>query len=587
MLTNTPAVFSKDLLQSIGVPKGITVLEYPGLRTTMESDKETVNACETFARDIGYTHDGTAENSISTLTVRLPNTVTLATGADAISHIWSSKTATEGNLPAAYQSITHNNNVTITQVNEETVITMNVNGYLGYNLQPQRGGTLRVNVKANCNTISDTIVIGTVVGYYENAMSYGNVGSEDDVRIKNPDLYLRKAVDRKDPLIGEKIAYTVMIANKGSRYASNVSIQDYLPEGICYQAGSSMILDPMFWEIGEPHIEGDCLSGGQLLTWSNDFDNALTFPGTASGSLVADSEDIYLRYEGKVETSVALGVSLINGAKVTTSDAQDDNYDKEDEQEVQVPYPNLYVQMTSPLSTEGGSVFDYTISYGNQSRQCAEHTSLLITVPNEVVGHSGAAQLKALTENKNEEIYSFACPYTSVPPTFDWENPTTGGRSTGVVETACYLAVKVPEPNFCAAEGQRTLVMTMQASDPATHNKLPAGTELTAQAVISNTKGESDPSNNTASATTRVPAMDLWITMSGTPEGLTPGLLPNGEIAYKVTFGNDGNELSCANSIRFSADSNTQVDSFDFSTLEITDTDGKELALRDPKDTNI
>ncbi|MDR2190808.1 MAG: DUF11 domain-containing protein [Candidatus Peribacteria bacterium] len=113
LLTNGVAVFSKDLMQSIGNPKGVTVLEYPGLMTRMESDKDIVNACESFERNIGYNHDGTAENHSTTLTVRLPNTVKLATGSDAISHSWSNKTALEGGLSTNYQAIRNNNNLTI------------------------------------------------------------------------------------------------------------------------------------------------------------------------------------------------------------------------------------------------------------------------------------------------------------------------------------------------------------------------------------------------------------------------------------------------------------------------------------------
>jgi uncharacterized repeat protein (TIGR01451 family) len=244
----------------------------------MSSDKENVNACETFNWDIDYNHDGTAANTITTLTVRLPNTVSLASTTGAITHRWNALTVSEGGLPSAFQSLDTNSNMTVSEVNGETVITVNVNGVLGDDLQPNRGGTLRINTKANCNMISDTIMMGTVVGYYENMLNFGTVGSEDAVHIKNPDLYLRKAVDRKDPLIGEDIAYTLTIANKGQRKAEEVIIQDYLPEGICYNAGSTLVLDPMFWEIGEPYITGDCLSGGQLLTWSNDYDNALTFP---------------------------------------------------------------------------------------------------------------------------------------------------------------------------------------------------------------------------------------------------------------------------------------------------------------------
>ncbi|MDR2416176.1 MAG: hypothetical protein LBD75_06320 [Candidatus Peribacteria bacterium] len=159
-------------MQSIGMPKGVTVLEYPGLKTTMSSDKEHVNACETFSWDIDYNHDGTAANSITTLTVRLPNTVSLAAETGAISHSWTQRAYLEGSLPSAFQPIETNSNVVVNEVNGETVINININGYLGYDLQPGRGGTLRVKVKANCDTVSDTLLIGTVVGYYENAMNF-------------------------------------------------------------------------------------------------------------------------------------------------------------------------------------------------------------------------------------------------------------------------------------------------------------------------------------------------------------------------------------------------------------------------------
>jgi hypothetical protein len=167
----------------------------------MSSDKEIVNACETFNRDIEYNHDGTAANTITTMTVRLPNTVTLVNGTGAISHSRSTKAVNEGRLLSSFQAIDTNSNVVMSEVNGETLITFNVNGYLGYDLQPDWGGILRVNVQANCNNLSNTILIGTVVGHYENVINFGSVSSEDDVQIKNPDLYLRKAVDRKDPLI--------------------------------------------------------------------------------------------------------------------------------------------------------------------------------------------------------------------------------------------------------------------------------------------------------------------------------------------------------------------------------------------------
>ncbi|GHV26125.1 hypothetical protein FACS1894176_06210 [Bacteroidia bacterium] len=104
----------------------------------MSSDKENVNACETFNWDIAYNHDGTAPNTITTLTVRLPNTVSLASTTGAITHLRNSQAIQGGGLPLVFSSLDTNSNVVISEVNGETVISINVNGLLGYDLQPNR-----------------------------------------------------------------------------------------------------------------------------------------------------------------------------------------------------------------------------------------------------------------------------------------------------------------------------------------------------------------------------------------------------------------------------------------------------------------
>lgn len=583
LLTNVAWAFSRDLLQTIGNPKALTVLEYPGLKTEMNSTKEIISACESFDWEIPYVHDGNVENEITTLTVRLPNTVDL----EEISHVWSSRSQTEGNLTGNVVGIKENSNVQITTINEETVISVNINGYLGYNLQPGWGGTLKVKVKAKCDTISDTIIIGTVVGHFKNAISYGDVSSEDDVQIKNADLYLRKNVDRRDPVYGETISYTLTIANKGERHASDVVIQDYLPEWVCYKSWSALVIQPGNRSVGEPFVEGDCGGSGQILTWSKSTNNALTQTEKTPGEIPGSSEDIYIRYSGIVDGDIPLGVSLINGAKVITADPQDNNYEKEDQQEIQVPYPSLYVEMESPRIVEWGWVFDYEIKYGNQSRMCANKTQLVLALPNQELGSSGITKLRAVVPNNGEEIYSLSCPYTSELPTFDRENPTEWGWTKGVVHNACYIAVKVPEKEFCSAQGQRKLVMSVQATNPLTNIKLPAGAQMTGEVIINNARGEYDLNDNYSSSTTKIPAMDLWIEITGNPEGIFPGVLPNDVIDYTVTYGNYGNELSCANKIKVDISENTKIESYDFVKLKIKDQRWVDMKLREPTDEEI
>lgn len=583
LLTNVAWAFSRDLLQTIGNPKALTVLEYPGLKTEMNSTKEIISACESFDWEIPYVHDGNIENEITTLTVRLPNTVDL----EEISHVWSSRSQTEGNLTGNAVGIKENSNVQITTINEETVISVNINGYLGYNLQPGWGGTLKVKVKAKCDTISDTIIIGTVVGHFKNAISYGDVSSEDDVQIKNADLYLRKNVDRRDPVYGETISYTLTIANKGERHASDVVIQDYLPEWVCYKSWSALVIQPGNRSIGEPFVEGDCGGSGQILTWSKSTNNALTQTEKTPGEIPGSSEDIYIRYSGIVDGDIPLWVSLINGAKVITADPQDNNYEKEDQQEIQVPYPSLYVEMESPRIVEWGWVFDYEIKYGNQSRMCANKTQLVLALPNQELGSSGITKLRAVVPNNGEEIYSLGCPYTSKLPIFNRKNPTEWGWTKGVVHNACYIAVKVPEEEFCSSHGQRKIVMSVQATNSLTNIKLPAGTQMTGEVNITNTRGDYDLTDNYSSSTTKIPAMDLWIEITGNPEGIFPGVLPNEVIDYTVTYGNYGNELSCANKIKVDIGENTKIESYDFVKLKIKDQRWVDMKLRKPTDEEI
>jgi uncharacterized repeat protein (TIGR01451 family) len=110
---------------------------------------------------------------------------------------------------------------------------------------------------------------------------------------------------------------------------------------------------------------------------------------------------------------------------------------------------------------------------------------------------------------------------------------------------------------------------------------------MVAIAEISNQKGEGNNEDNSATATTKVPAMDLWIGIEGDPEGLTPGLLPNMPISYRIEFGNQGVEPSCANKVSFSVDEHVTVDAFDFSRLSLSTSEGRNVHFQNPAGQDI
>lgn len=139
----------------------------------------------------------------------------------------------------------------------------------------------------------------------------------------------------------------------------------------------------------------------------------------------------------------------------------------------------------------------------------------------------------------------------SAMPFFDSTNPTANGwyivdDISTVAANISFLVFTLPD-NVCQADGNIVWNLTMQARDPATTDKLPAGIILGQAAHVVSNETDNDMTNNTATATTKTIGMDLTVSLTGSTEGLSPGIVPGSDLQYTITMHSQGTELACAN----------------------------------------
>ncbi|MCB9040207.1 MAG: DUF11 domain-containing protein [Lewinellaceae bacterium] len=194
--------------------------------------------------------------------------------------------------------------------------------------------------------------------------------SEDDedsatVTPESADLELVKTVDNNTPNVGDVVTFTITVTNQGPDNATNVAVEDYLPNGY-----SSIT-----------NISGGGALNGSTITWS--------------GLNIAAGSNVTLTFQATVETSG----NYVNVAQVTASDQfdpdstpnNDDGDQSEDDEDNETVTPNaisdLELAKTVSNSTPNvGDVVTFTITVSNQGPSIATGVAVEDYVPN---GYSG------------------------------------------------------------------------------------------------------------------------------------------------------------------------------------------------------
>jgi uncharacterized repeat protein (TIGR01451 family) len=419
IIYNYAAIFSDELLQAIGNTVFTTILPNPGLDIEKTSSDNTLFAGQEFDWYIDYYNNSSNANTTTTVSDTLPPEVELL----SVGHEWNENTLNnDSDLVSGDVDITGDPNLTITnQSDGTTLVELNVApGLRGEGLNFLEGGRLTFKVQIKESQTTGDIILNTVIGNYANENSSGTVSDEDLVEVANPDLWLRKVVDRTDPISGELLNYTLLISNEGENEAPDVSIVDTLPAGLCYEGPTTVLTSD--WSLPEPQVNGNC-GENQTLTWNGVIDGE----DSPQGTIPAKSGDILVSYKVRVNQEVPAGASLINGASTTTTRTEDENFPNDDTEKVKIPLPDTYVFKQAPNSIIPGQLFRYTLSYGNTTRQPAANSYLIDTLPDYDGDGTGDLKVTGVTGNNSEVFYFHEQPLNDPAPDFDINNPLDNG----------------------------------------------------------------------------------------------------------------------------------------------------------------
>ncbi|MDO4773865.1 MAG: hypothetical protein Q4A37_01940, partial [Candidatus Saccharibacteria bacterium] len=554
IITNYSAIISNETLQAIGNSVHTTILGDPGLAIEKTTPQSTVTAGATIDWFIHYRNDSQTKDTEVVIEDTLPYGVTLA----GLTHQWNAHTRAQG-LSAVEQDIMNSPHVSIvTNPDGTTKLTVKVaQGLRGGDLFFQEGGKLHIKATVKPDTASGVVITNEARGCYQNELVGPYcVNDSSSVTVNNADLWLRKQVNNTQPVAGDQLTYSLVIANKGKHPAENVVIKDTLPAGLCYR--DLNIVTPAGWSVKAPHIEGgNCQNSPTTLTWSREHNNAITQQGDEAGYIPGDSADITLQYIVRVHAATQPGTSLTNGATVTTTTLEDPTYPNGDNKTVTTPLPDPYVRKTASQATVlPGDAVDYYVAYGNASREASLGSLVVDGLPDyDGDGRTDVTVLSVVPQN-GETVYYYdenTAPKLNtlgLSATYNFASDANFKHSTNDFVAGTYPThiIIVPSNNgkLSALDGPHTVFIKVQFTNPYTSADTPAGTTAVNHAEISSTTRDENPNNNTGDSTVKTPNADLQITKTANPSGSFPGTAPGEQITYTVRFANRGAAAVCS-----------------------------------------
>ncbi|MCP9766263.1 SdrD B-like domain-containing protein [Lacihabitans soyangensis] len=215
-----------------------------------------------------------------------------------------------------------------------------------------------------------------------------NVSTEDDqsevtATLQGSNLSLTKQINNAIPNVGEVVTFTITVHNAGPDLATNVAVEDIVPNGY----------------LNLTNINNSGIKTGNTINWT--------------GLSVANGSDLILSYQATVNAPIA-GINYTNVAQITASDQFDpnslpnnDNPSEDDQDQVtsvpKVANLNLLKQVNN-LTPQVGDTVTFTVSLNNLGPNTANNIVIKDTIPNGYAGimnisHSGILTGNILTWN--------------------------------------------------------------------------------------------------------------------------------------------------------------------------------------------
>ena len=543
LLFNTAGILSGELQQAIG-NQTITRIDNDPSILVKKYGPTQVEAGEEFDWVITYLNN-TLHNDDDTAIIEdvLPSGVVLIPPSLVppypVTHLWNTVAvnhgAPGGNTP---QQVSFG---TINQLDGSTKLTFQIAGPGGYRalspLKGQEGGTITLRVRALAGTPSGSLRRNDVCGTATREGRTYTSCATHEVTVFRPDLHLLKMANATEVLSGEKITYTLTLANRGPIAARGIEIRDVLPAGLSYVPGSLTVL-PATCSLRPPAIVG------QQLIWNPTRGNALAVSGQPAGQMPPNFGNILIQFEARVATSVPPCTTLDNMAEVKSLSTEEGVYPNIASASVKTPAPELSVAMSGvPLSIPG-SRFTWNYNWVNQSKQSASGVYLIATLPNTDADADADVTFANVALPGVVTAFYHAGPLTTVFA-FDPANPLdllNGWTATrGAKVNRLAFLVGAMAGNSPSLTAQISVDLIDPQGSGGTRELPQAGACFTGSVIINQDVPLCEnTANNSATARVCTPSLDLALTKTGSMEGNTPGITPGQPVTYTLAFQNNG-----------------------------------------------
>ncbi|MFT7582940.1 MAG: putative repeat protein (TIGR01451 family), partial [Myxococcota bacterium] len=517
IITNEGAVFTSSLIQAIGERTRTVISTLPSLNTAT-SCTPVVSVNEPVQVVVTYRNDSTNDDDTVVVTVVLPKGLTYA--APAV-HAFDAATA-----------LAHPTAAAVNPTVDGQTLRFDITAALNAPLAKGEGGTVTINATVNAEVVSGTQAVTTGAGLAIN--DAGGVEQETSciTLVENADLGLLKAVDQAAPRSGERVTFTLLVRNEGAHDAADTTITDPLPQGLTYVAGSARVVD-----------------GGWSLTELAPLNGAhrwgLQAPGT-DGDFPGQAGPIIVLLEAMVDANVAPGTTLENCATVSTTTAEDANADNVGCVTMKTPLPDPWVTKQAPPLVSPGDSFSYVLTYGNRAREDAAGVVLIDALPDGPVPAGDDAPdvtVRSVSTNAGESVWYLDGDLGVAQPPLLLADPTAGGwtQDPSTLSQVTHVAIVVGE--LPASSGPYSVLVDAVAAGPGGlrpqagaqfENRVSIGSFSTPPTL------DDDSSNNTDTALTRTPGIDLSSAATCSPTGALPGVLPGGSVTVTLALRNTG-----------------------------------------------
>lgn len=528
-IANEAALTSGEFLNAtIGNQVQTVVSGNPSLRVDRTCpDVAAVGELVTWTVD--YVNDSSNLDEVVVLEELIPDELTFLSAT----HTWNAATG------GAYDAIDVPATV---DPGDPQRVTFDVTKALAGPLLSLEGGSLTLTAEVRAGVPSNTLTTlgGLALADNANTPQPVSIFTDCPLLIANADVTVTKLVDRAAPIGGDVVTYTLLVSNEGPHWADDVVVEDVLPPGLTYVEGSARVTTPG-WTLApdtEPVVLAD------RLTWGLATDNALVGPTGAPGYLPGASEQIAISFRARVDAATAPATTLSNCAEVSTVTGEDPDLANVACVDVRTPLPDVFVLKEAPPLAQPGARVTYRLIYGNASRQPAGDVVVIDSLY-DGPAPDGAVDVTfvSATAPRGEALWFASSDLTAAPPAFDPAAPADTGWTQDASSLAAVTHVAIAPGPLGGDAGPYSVFLDVELTSPAGVTPLPGSTipNLATVAMVGPSPfADDDPSNDSATAETRTPGIDITAAATCDPAGAFPGLRPGEPIAFALELRNAG-----------------------------------------------